>query len=65
MLQRCGLEQTPAVDRGALLDALRRDKKASSDGVGWVLLARRGDPRFGQLVPEADVEAALTEVLAR
>ena len=63
MLQRCGLDQTPAVDRGALLDALRRDKKSSSGGIGWVLLARRGDPRFGQLVPEADVEAALTEVL--
>jgi 3-dehydroquinate synthase len=63
MLQRCGLDQTPTVDRRALLDALRRDKKSSGEGIGWVLLARRGAPRFGQLVPEAEVEAALAEVL--
>ena len=63
-LERCGLGAPPAVDRGALLEALRHDKKASSTGIGWVLLARRGDPRFGQLVPEADLESTLSEVLA-
>ena len=64
MLERCGLDATPTVDRGALRDALRHDKKANSTGIGWVLLARRGDPRFGQLVPEADLDSALSEALA-
>jgi 3-dehydroquinate synthase len=64
VLQRCGLDRTPAVDRSALLGALSRDKKSTGGAIGWVLLARRGDPRFAQLVPDSDLESALTEVLA-
>jgi len=40
------------------------DKRVHSGSVGWVLLERRGSPRFGQLVPEETARAVLREMLA-
>jgi 3-dehydroquinate synthetase/shikimate kinase len=52
----------PAIDVGEILEALRRDKKRTSAGVGFVLLAEPGAPRTGQLVEPAKVEAAMKEL---
>jgi len=64
VLRRHGLPTTldAAVDVGEVLDALRRDKKRTAAGVGFVLLARPGAPRTGQLVDAAKVEAAVKEL---
>jgi shikimate kinase/3-dehydroquinate synthase len=54
----------PAVDLDAVLDALQRDKKRTAAGVGFVLLSEPGEPRTGQLVDPAKVEAAVKELYA-
>jgi 3-dehydroquinate synthetase len=46
----------------AVLEALRRDKKRTAAGVGFVLLAEPGAPRTGQLVEESAVRAAVEEL---
>jgi shikimate kinase/3-dehydroquinate synthase len=46
----------------AILDALQRDKKRTAAGVGFVLLSEPGEPRVGQLVDPARVEAAVSEL---
>jgi 3-dehydroquinate synthetase len=48
-----------AVETPAVLEALGRDKKRTAAGVGFVLLAQPGEPRIGQLVDAAKVEAAV------
>jgi shikimate kinase/3-dehydroquinate synthase len=65
ILARHGLpgELDPAVDVGAVLDALQRDKKRTAAGVGFVLLSEPGQPRTGQLVGPDKVEAAVRELL--
>ena len=57
------VELDPAVDVGAALDALQRDKKRTVAGVGFVLLSEPGEPRPGQLVDPDKVEAAVRELL--
>jgi shikimate kinase/3-dehydroquinate synthase len=52
----------PTIDLGAILDALQRDKKRTAAGVGFVLLSEPGEPRTGQLVAPAKVEAAVKEL---
>jgi len=52
----------PAVDAAAVIDALQRDKKRTAAGVGFVLLSEPGEPRVGQLVDPAKVEAAVQEL---
>jgi shikimate kinase/3-dehydroquinate synthase len=47
----------------AVLEALERDKKRTSEGVGFVLLSVPGEPRVGQLVDPARVRAAVEELL--
>ena len=64
ILRRHGLPTTldPAVEIEAVLDALGRDKKRTAAGVGFVLLSEPGEPRTGQLVDPAKVEAAVKEL---
>ncbi len=50
------------VDVGDTLYALRRDKKRTADGVGFVLLSTPGEPREGQLVDPVKVKAAVEEL---
>jgi len=64
VLRRCGLGGGPALEPPAVIKLIGADKKRSGPRVGWVLLESRGVPRFGQVVPEPEVEATLTEVLA-
>jgi shikimate kinase / 3-dehydroquinate synthase len=66
ILARLGLplELDPAVEVDPLLDALGRDKKRTSAGVGFVLLSEPGQPRPGQLVPPDEVRAAVEELYA-
>jgi shikimate kinase/3-dehydroquinate synthase len=51
-----------AIALGEILEALQRDKKRTAAGVGFVLLAEPGEPRTGQLVDPAKVEAAVKEL---
>jgi 3-dehydroquinate synthase len=51
-----------AVDRDEVLDALKRDKKRTSAGVGFVLLAEPGEPRTGQILDADAVSAAVVEL---
>jgi shikimate kinase/3-dehydroquinate synthase len=46
----------------AVLEALERDKKRTAAGVGFVLLARPGEPRVGQLVDADRVREAVLEL---
>jgi len=50
------------VDAERILVALQRDKKRTFEGVGFVLLSEPGQPRHGELVDPANVEAAVKEL---
>jgi shikimate kinase / 3-dehydroquinate synthase len=50
------------VDIEETLAALKRDKKRTADGVGFVLLGEPGAPRVGELVDPAKVRAAVEEL---
>jgi shikimate kinase / 3-dehydroquinate synthase len=52
----------PEVKTDTVIDALRRDKKRTAAGVGFVLLSAPGAPRVGQLVDPAEVRAAVEEL---
>jgi shikimate kinase/3-dehydroquinate synthase len=45
-----------------VLAALRRDKKRTAAGVGFVLLSEPGHPRTGQIIDPAKVRAAVEEL---
>ncbi|HEX7280011.1 MAG TPA: bifunctional shikimate kinase/3-dehydroquinate synthase [Solirubrobacterales bacterium] len=45
-----------------ILDILQRDKKRTSRGVGFVLLSEPGQPRTGEIIDPAKVEAAVKEL---
>jgi shikimate kinase/3-dehydroquinate synthase len=51
-----------SVDTGRVIDAIARDKKATGEGVGFVLLEQPGQPRWGQLVEPDRVRAAVEEL---
>jgi shikimate kinase/3-dehydroquinate synthase len=51
------------IDVDVVMEALGRDKKRTARGVGFVLLAEPGQPRIGQLVEPARVEAAVRELM--
>jgi shikimate kinase / 3-dehydroquinate synthase len=51
-----------SIEIDPIMEALERDKKRTSRGVGFVLLAGPGEPRTGQLVDPAKVEAAVEEL---
>ena len=51
-----------AVDADAVIEAIGRDKKATSEGLGFVLLERPGEPRWGERVEPDRVRAAVEEL---
>jgi shikimate kinase/3-dehydroquinate synthase len=51
-----------AIEAVAILDALQRDKKRTSAGVGFVLLPEPGEPRVGEVLDPAKVETAVKEL---
>jgi shikimate kinase/3-dehydroquinate synthase len=57
------LRLDPGTEVDPILDALQRDKKRTTDGVGFVLLSEPGAPRVGQLVEPARVRAAVEELI--
>jgi shikimate kinase/3-dehydroquinate synthase len=64
-LSRLGLPTglAGAAEVDAVMRALELDKKRDAEGVKFVLLERPGEPRVGQLVDRASVEAAVRELL--
>jgi shikimate kinase/3-dehydroquinate synthase len=52
----------PALETNAVIDALRRDKKRTAKGVGFVLLSEPGKPRTGQIVDPAKIRSAVEEL---
>jgi shikimate kinase/3-dehydroquinate synthase len=52
----------PEVGVEETLAALRRDKKRTADGVGFVLLSEPGEPRTGQLLDPDRVRVAVEEL---
>jgi shikimate kinase/3-dehydroquinate synthase len=54
-----------AIEPKSVLDALQRDKKRTSEGVGFVLLSNPGFPLVGQILDPAKVEAAVKELYDR
>jgi shikimate kinase/3-dehydroquinate synthase len=67
ILRRHGLpvsfEDSAGIELEALLPLIQRDKKRTAAGVGFVLLSEPGQPRIGQLVDPARVEAAVEELV--
>lgn len=51
-----------SLDRSEILDALQRDKKRTTAGVGFVLLSDPGEPRTGQILDADAVSAAVVEL---
>ena len=56
------LQLDGAVDAGAVLEALARDKKRTAEGVPFVLLQAPGDPHTGQRLDGGSVERAVKEL---
>jgi len=54
----------PVIDSQAILEMVRRDKKRTAAGVGFVLLAEPGKPQTGQILDPDAVEAAVLELYA-
>jgi 3-dehydroquinate synthetase len=54
------LDRSVALD--AVMAALARDKKRTAEGVPFVLLSTRGEPRIGQVIDADRVEQAVTEL---
>ena len=52
----------PSVDIGRVIEAVDRDKKATEEGVGFVLLSEPGEPRWGQRVEPDRLRAAVEEL---
>ena len=64
LLERHGLTTAldPAVQLDPVMEAIERDKKATREGLGFVLLKRPGEPRWGQRVDPDRVRAAVQEL---
>jgi len=52
----------PGIDVDGVLAAIGRDKKRTGEGIGFVLLERPGEPRWGQVVELDRVLAAVEEL---
>jgi shikimate kinase / 3-dehydroquinate synthase len=52
----------PSLDPDAIHAAVARDKKATADGVGFVIVERPGDVRVGERVDAEAVRAAIAEL---
>jgi shikimate kinase/3-dehydroquinate synthase len=53
----------PEIEAESILAAVERDKKRTSEGVGFVLLERPGEPRVGQRVDADSVREAVEELI--
>lgn len=64
ILARAGLPTSLSaeVTTDDVVEALAHDKKRDAEGVKFVLLDRPGQPRWGELVDDADVRAAIDEL---
>jgi 3-dehydroquinate synthetase len=51
-----------AVSVDDVVEAIGRDKKRTSEGIGFVLIDRPGEPRWGQPVAADSVRAAVEEL---
>jgi shikimate kinase / 3-dehydroquinate synthase len=58
------IELDPAIAADDVMDAMGRDKKSTREGLGFVLLAEPGEPRWGQRVEPDRVRAAVDELYA-
>jgi 3-dehydroquinate synthetase/shikimate kinase len=54
----------PGIEVGSVIEAIGRDKKATREGVGFVLLSAPGEPRWGEPVDANRVRAAVEELYA-
>jgi shikimate kinase / 3-dehydroquinate synthase len=52
----------PSIPVNQVIEAIGRDKKRTSDGLGFVLLERPGEPRWGESVQPDRVRAAVEEL---
>jgi shikimate kinase/3-dehydroquinate synthase len=52
----------PRVGVDEVMEAVGRDKKRTREGIGFVLLERPGEPRWGELVEADKVKAAVQEL---
>jgi shikimate kinase/3-dehydroquinate synthase len=52
----------PSIGVDDVIEAIGRDKKRTSEGIGFVLLERPGEPRWGESVDPARVRAAVEEL---
>jgi 3-dehydroquinate synthase len=52
----------PSVSVDDVVEAIGRDKKRTSEGIGFVLLERPGEPRWGKAVEPDRVRAAVEEL---
>lgn len=66
LLAAHGLPTTldPGVAVDGVIEAVGRDKKRTSEGLGFVLLERPGEPRWGERVEPDRVRAAVEELRA-
>ena len=55
----------PSVDLGRVIDAIARDKNATEEGVGFVLISEPGEPRWGERMEPDRVRAAVEEIRGR
>jgi len=62
-LDRCGLPARAALPAGAVLDALRHDKKRAGARLRWALPVALGDVRVFDDVPDGLVRTALDAIL--
>ena len=56
------VELDPAVPLDEVIEAMARDKKSTREGLGFVLLAEPGEPRWGERVDADRVRAAVQEL---
>jgi shikimate kinase/3-dehydroquinate synthase len=56
------VELDGAVGADSIMEAMTRDKKATRDGLGFVLLSEPGEPRWGEAVDADKVRAAVEEL---
>jgi shikimate kinase/3-dehydroquinate synthase len=52
----------PSIPVNQVIEAIGRDKKRTSEGLGFVLLERPGEPRWGESVQPDRVRAAVEEL---
>ncbi|MFI5028162.1 MAG: bifunctional shikimate kinase/3-dehydroquinate synthase [Solirubrobacterales bacterium] len=66
LLRRQGLPVAldSAIELDAVLEALQRDKKRTTEGVGFVLLSEPGMPREGQVLDPDQVREAVAKLIA-